>query len=382
MYYVKRAGLVSLACIATVPLALAENKLDVGVVLDGRYKGHDTALSEVEQGFSLGHSELSLSAPIDDMFSGRLTAVLEDHEGSTEVELEEAFVHTTSMPVGLSVTAGRFLSQVGYLNSRHLHEDSFTERPAVYQAMLGGHYFDDGARLNVLLPTPFYWRLGAEVFDGARLNGIEHEDDVGVYTINTKVGGDIGDSQAWQLGLSYLKNRLTDLSHETEESDEHSEEEHEEGGAHEAHDAHLHGAEYAAENLYVADLVWKWAPNGNARERQWVISTEYLRGEDIGVPASGDEYNEGWYFSVVHRFAPQWSVGARYGEVTLHAPHEDHFHEQSLDEAQLSLAWSRSHFSTVRLSYSDQRSDDFEAARDALTLQYTMLLGAHAAHEF
>lgn len=379
MNYTKKAARVSLACLAVASPAFAENNIDVGVVLDGQYKSHDTALSGIEQGFSLGHSELSLAAPIDDMFSGRMTAVLENHEGATEVELEEAFLQTTAMPANVSVTAGRFLSHVGYLNSRHTHEDNFAERPAIYQAMLGGHYFDDGARVNLLLPTPFYWRVGVEAFDGARLAGIEHEEDVGVYTVNSKWGGDIGTTQGWQVGLSFLKNRLVDLAAGHEEE---GEGDHEESEGHDEHEGHEHSAQYSAENVYIADAVWKWAPNGNAKERQWVVSMEYLRGEDINEYATSDDVHEGWYVSVAHRFAPQWSAGARYGEATLQLPHDDHFHEQKLEEAQLSLAWSRSHFSTVRLTYSDQQSDTIDEARDALTLQYTMMMGAHAAHEF
>ncbi|HIB66764.1 MAG TPA: hypothetical protein EYO33_17025, partial [Phycisphaerales bacterium] len=58
---------------------------DVSVTLDGYYKQNETALSHREQGFGLGHTELSLSSPIDDLFSGRLTAVFEEHDGESEV---------------------------------------------------------------------------------------------------------------------------------------------------------------------------------------------------------------------------------------------------------------------------------------------------------
>ncbi len=126
------------------------------MVLDGYYKQNQTALSHRDEGFGLGHTELSLSSPIDDLFEGRLTAVLEDHEGETELELEEAFLQTTGMPYNLSVRGGRFLSQVGYLNSRHLHEDDFVERPAACRALLGSF-----RRWVASEPTPFFWQIGA-----------------------------------------------------------------------------------------------------------------------------------------------------------------------------------------------------------------------------
>lgn len=365
-----RASALALAILPLSALQANELNPNVSVVLDGFYKQNHTALSHRDEGFGLGHSELSLSAPIDDLFEGRLTFVLEDHEGETETELEEAFLQTTGMPYNLSVRGGRFFSQVGYLNGRHLHEDDFVERPAAYRALLGSHYFDDGLRLNLLMPTPFYWQIGAEVFDGGGLS--EGEEDIGVYTVNTRFGGDISASQSWQAGLSYLKNRQL-------HGDEHAEEH---GGEHEEHGHAGHGAEYVGENLYMADLVWKWAPGGNNRQQQLTLSAEYLYADELEENASSSEYHEGWYVSAVYQFAPQWSAGVRHGQVDLKEEHGDHFDDQRLKETDVMLAWSHSHFSTVRLQYTHQEAEGFEKADNSIMLQYVMSFGAHGAHGF
>ena len=367
----------SALALALFPLATIQanqaNELnpDVSVILDGYYKQNQTALSHRDQGFGLGHTELSLSSPIDDLFEGRLTAVLEDHEGETELELEEAFLQTTGMPYNLSVRGGRFLSQVGYLNSRHLHEDDFVERPAVYRALLGSHYFDDGLRLILLLPTPFYWQIVAEAFDGGRLS--EGDEDIGVYTVNTRVGGDLSRSQSWQAGFSYLNNRQT----HSEAHEEHDDHDHEGD-----HCGHSHGAGYTGENLYITDLVWKWAPGGNNRQQQLTLSGEYLYADNLNEHATSNDVHEGWYASAVYQFAPQWSTGARYGQVELQDAHGDHFHHQELKETDVMLAWSRSHFSTVRLQYTHQEAEGFEQADNTVMLQYVMSFGAHGAHGF
>lgn len=94
----------------------------ISAVLDGYYQSGDRALGGREEGFGLGESELAISANIDDLFYGKLTAVIEAHDGETELELEEAFVQTLALPGGLSVRAGRFLSDVGYLNNQHLQD--------------------------------------------------------------------------------------------------------------------------------------------------------------------------------------------------------------------------------------------------------------------
>jgi hypothetical protein len=264
------------------------------------------------------------------------------------VLVEEAYLQTNGLPAGLSVRAGRFLSQVGYLNGRHMHEDDFVERPAVYRALLGSHYYDTGLRVNALLPTPFFWQIGAEAFSGNQLS--EGDDDIGVYTVNTRVGGDLSVSQSWQAGLSYLHNRQT--SAETGEGSHN----HDHGHVHEAGHDHSHGASYTGKNLYIAD--------------------------DLNEFATSDDIHEGWYVSGVHQFAPQWSAGVRYGEADLSEAHGDHFHKQALQETDVMLSWSRSHFSTVRLQYTHQSATGFSQADNTVAVQYVMSLGAHGAHGY
>ncbi|ASJ74402.1 hypothetical protein [Granulosicoccus antarcticus] len=353
----------------TAESAHAENP-ELSFVLDGFFKSEDSALSEQGKGFGLGHTELSLSGAVDDLFSGRLTTVLESHEGDTELDIEEAFFDTVALPYGLGIRAGRFLSQVGYLNSRHTHADSFTERPALYRAFLGSHYFDDGVRLAGLMPVPFFWQLGVEAFNGTALAGGEADPAIGVFTLKSTWGGDLSDASSWQAGVSYLRNRLDAVQEVVEEdADE------------DGHD-HSHDAAYSGENMYLLDFVWKWAPQGNARNSQLTLSGEYLYVDELGDFAQDSDVHKGWYASSVYRFHSQWSAGIRYGEVNLKAAHGDHFHDQSLRETEVMLGWMRSHFSQLRLQYTLQDAEGFEDANDTLSLQYVMTLGAHGAHEF
>lgn len=354
----------------TPTLAAMTLNPDISVVLDGYYSSGHSAMSDRDEGFGLGHTELSLSSPIDDLFEGRLTAVIEEHDGDSELMLEEAFLQTTAMPYGLNMRAGRFLSQVGYLNSRHMHADDFVQRPAVYRALLGGHYFDDGLRVNLLMPTPFYWSVGAEAFDGAQLSGEGGDDTIGVWTATTRIGGDLSASQSWQAGFSWLRNRIAGHGHDDHE-DEHD---HDHG--------HPHGAGYAAENLYITDLVWKWSPDGNPRQRLLTLSGEYFYADELNEYARSGDNHEGWYASAVYRFAPQWSAGLRYGRVDVLDAHGDHFHSQNLKETDVMLAWQRSHFSTLRLQYTHQEGHGFDHIDNTVTLQYVMTFGAHGAHDF
>ncbi len=343
-----------------------------GLVLDGGFSSRDLALGERERGFGLGHTELTASGNIDDRFVGRATAALHAHDGDVEVELEEAFVETLTLPGGLSARGGRFLSQIGYLNEQHPHADDFVTRPLLYRAFLGSHYYDDGLRLNWTAPTALYWRVGIELLSGRQLvPEAVRSRNLGAVSLSTKVGGDIGSSQSWQFGLAVLHNRLDPVLEE------------EEVGALEAEHDHAHGSSYVGRNLFIADAVWKWAPDGNNRERQLRLSAEYARVTKPGAFATRDDFHEAWYLSAVYRFSPQWEAGLRHGQLSVREPHGDHFHDGRLRETAAMIAWKRSHFSVLRLQFTTQRNGaGFADAGNAVMLQYVMSLGGHGAHAF
>lgn len=360
-----------LLCALAGPSSVDAKELnpDISVVLDASYVQKAFALGHGGPGFVPGHNELSLASPIDDLFHGRLTTVVESHEGETELALEEAFVQTRGLGGGVTVKAGRFLSNIGYLNSQHTHDDDFATRPAVYRALLGSHYFDDGLQLGITLPTDIYWRMSVEALQG---NEISQEDSIGLYTFNTKFGGDFSLSHSWQAGFSYMNNRTPAL---VEDDHDHGDDEHDHAG-------HSHGLSYFGEHLYSADLVWKWAPQGNNRQQQVSLSAEYFYVDELNEFATEDDFHEGWYASAVWQFAPQWSTGVRYGEVDLRQPHDDHFHSQSLRESDWMITYAHSHFSKIRLQTLHQSGEGWNDIESAVLLQFVMSFGEHGAHEF
>ena len=141
----------------------------VGAVLDVAHTSRGLALGQREKGLQLGHSDVSASGPLGQALEARFTVAAHAHDGKVEAELEEAYVQTRTLPAGLQVRAGRFPSQIGYLNEQNPHADDFVERPLLYRASLGGHWFDDGVRVNLTLPTAQYWMVGAELFRGRKL---------------------------------------------------------------------------------------------------------------------------------------------------------------------------------------------------------------------
>lgn len=343
-----------------------------GAIIDITAASRELALGQRPRGLALGHSEVAVTGPVGDLLEAQGTLSVHSEDKRVEAEVEEAWLQTRALPAGLQVRAGRFSSQLGYLNEQHSHSDDFVERPLLYRAFLGGHYFDDGVRVNWTAPTDLYLRLGAEWFAGTRLvQEAASPSRRGVVVLSARTGGDLGSSQSWQAGLSYLHNPR-----------EAAVEEHEEEEEGEEHD-HAHGAAFSGRRMWVGELAWKWAPEGNNARQQFRVAYEIARVSGLNRFATRADRHLAQYLSVVWRFAPTWEAGVRHDLLRTRTPDEDQFEDGRLRETALMLAWKPSHAQTLRVQYTHQRSRaGFDEATRALQLQYILSFGAHAAHSF
>ncbi|MGM0563229.1 MAG: hypothetical protein ACQES2_02770 [Pseudomonadota bacterium] len=398
----------------------------ISLILDGRYTDYDEDLSlELpgfiqggeaglpDRGFSTGHNELAMSANIDDRFYGQFNAAIAEHDGETEIELEEAFIETLGLGNGFTVKGGRFFSRIGYLNEKHRHSYNFVDAPLVYQAMLGGKLGDTGLQARWLAPTPFYMELGAELLSGNAFPGGETEDGNNAHAAFVKWGGDIGHSQSWQLGLSYYGNEFAEREPGA----------HGHGGHDDEHGGgdHLEWHQVDGEtDLQGVDFVYKWAPRGNTRDRNLTIYGEFFqRDEKAEVHAAEgaeeaeaelDGEQSGYYLAAVYQFKPKWRVGVRYDQLTADnrfngfvgdedgngtALELEEFEEETglgtdhADDptaATLMLDYSHSHFSRLRLQYTELDTGHGHAgesgSESVVSLQYIVSLGAHGAHRY
>jgi hypothetical protein len=316
------------------------------------------------RGFSLGESEITLSANIDHVLYGAITLA---HPGGEEIEIEEAFIRTTALPWGFTVKGGRFFSGIGYLNEQHAHTHDFADFPLVYRAMLQNQYGDDGVQVRWLAPTDFFLEFGAEAFrgdhfpaGGARRNG------VGSFAFFAHAGDDIGIESSWRVGASFLSTKARDR--ETGEGPD------------------LFNGK---SNIAIVDAVYKWAPDGNPTERNFKLQGEYFfRSEDgdlNGIGYSGTQ--QGFYLQGVYQFMPQWRVGARYDRVWASdtgpllagtvLDNEGHVAKRYSGM----LEYNTSEFGRFRLQYNADQSRPGATDHQGF-LQYTVSIGAHGAHLF
>ncbi|HKJ08120.1 MAG TPA: hypothetical protein VKA76_03435 [Gammaproteobacteria bacterium] len=341
----------------------------------------DSEAGLAEEGPTIGESELTFSANVDDQYYGSLTTAIHSPAGgATEVNIEEAYLEAPRLPAGLGVKFGRFYSGIGYLNSRHRHAWNFADAPLAYRAFLGGQYGDDGVQIRWLAPTDRFIELGGELLRGANFPGGGIGDSrFGARSLFAHTGGDIGISSSWRLGVSRLWSR----PHAREGM---------------ANDAGVAASSFAGDsNLTGVDFVWKWAPAGNPYARNLVVQAELFRRDeagrvtvnDTGMSTAYDGIQYGGYAQAVYQFMPRWRIGARYDwlsadnhgadpSVLTQAGLLDQGHKPS--RYTLMMDFANSEFSRLRLQYDQDRS--LPRTDRQWLFQYVMSLGAHGAHAF
>ncbi len=294
----------------------------IGVVFQGFLNANEGEPGE-EEGFAVGETELIMNANVDDKFAAYLTAALAFEDGESELEIEEAWVESTALPAGLGARFGRMFSGLGYLNSKHSHTWDFTDQPLPYQAFLDGRYVDNGVRLSWLAPTDIFVELSGELMQGEG-----DPSGLGAHTLFANAGGDVGTDHSWLAGLSRLEKDI-------------------------------------GQELTVAHLVWKWSPDGNWKQRNFIFQAEYFENSDVGT-------DEGWYAQAVFQPIPRWRFGARFDALDIAG---DDPQRQSL-----MVDWSNSEFSRLRLQFTNDQTGAGDVNEWAL--QYIHSIGAHGAHTF
>jgi hypothetical protein len=388
------AALLSLPVSAATPVGNSQNPA-ISLVMDGRMSNfgadpHDYELPgfqlgpETEpgaEGFAFHEAELIISGNVDERFYGLLTLAMHAHEGETEVELEEGWIQTLESWGGFTLKAGKLFSRIGYQNEKHPHAWDFADAALVYRAFLANNLKDAGVQVRWVAPTPFFLEVGAEFLRGDAYPAFDAADGgKGIRTAFVKLGGDLNDSHAWQVGLSRLAATAV-------------------GRENESHDpvAEPPVIFTGDSDLTAVDLVWKWAPDGNYKQRNFSFAAEYMRREEAGAVetdfGAGPELGtyagqqSGYYAQAVYQFMPRWRIGARLDRLqsdntvlgfTGTTVLDEDAHDPS--RRSLMLDWSPSEFSRLRLQLNRDRSGPVTDTQ--VILQYIVSLGPHAAHQF
>jgi hypothetical protein len=220
------------------------------------------------RGFSLGESELVLAANIDPNWRGTAILALAPEGG---VNMENAYFESLGLGNGFSFKGGRFYSGIGYLNEQHSHAWDFADAPLAYKAFLGNQLGDDGVQIRWLAPTDLFLEFGAEVGRGRTFPGADNnKNGVSQGAVFAHLGGDVGVSNAWRVGLSWLGSSPKDRRFDDTDSI---------GGA-------VSNSFSGKSRMWIADGIWKWAPDGNSTVRNFKLQGEYFKRREDGTLAS------------------------------------------------------------------------------------------------
>ena len=391
--------------VAVAPASASAFNPEVSLILQGQYAqmknvpdrtitgfwpagGHDDHGKGVStRGFSLNHTELIFSAGIDPYWRGQAILAVQDEA----VEVEEAWFQSLAIGRGVGLKGGRYRSGIGYLNEQHPHQWDFANAPLMYDALFGqeASYREDGLQLKWLAPTPVFVEFGAEVGRGANFPGTDsNKNGAGAWAAYVHVGDDLGVANNWRTGLSYLKTS---------------------SGDREADFVDINGLQAQGRfngdtATWIADFVWKWAPDGNPKYRNFKFQSEYFVRKDKGeltcmdeggvgnacaTPVTGDydTRQSGWYAQGVYQFTPEWRAGLRYDQLDSGRQNlgvnaaslvvQDYKPKRAT--AMVDYSWSE--FSRVRLQYAQDKSMA-GITDNQWIVQYIMSLGAHGVHKF
>ena len=339
----------------------------------------------LQRGFTLPNEEIFLDGAVDPYFKGVADIVFKlDQDNATEVELEEVYLTTSSLPWNLQAKAGQFFSEFGRINQQHPHAWDFVDQPLVIGRMFGPEGLrNPGARLSWLVPTPFYSEvfLTAQNSHGDTAFSFRNTEDALfgrtpvdrpvrnpgdlLYVPRYVASYDLTDSQTIVAGVSGAFGPNA-------------------------------SATDTRTQIYGADLYWKWKPpwqsggfpflswQTEALGRRYEAGAGLLERADMATVALPREtlFDWGVYSQLLYGFRPRWVAGLRgdwvSGDRGTFSPDENR-----ADRFRVSpdLTFYPTEFSKLRLQYNydhgQLRGDD-----SSVWMQVEFLLGSHAAHKF
>ena len=339
-----------------------------------------------QRGFNARNFELALDGAVDPYFEGFANIVFKlDNQNQTEVEVEEAFGQTTSLPYGLQAKAGQFFTAFGRINPTHPHTWDFVDAPLVQGLMLGPDGLRGvGAQIAWVIPAPFYAQalLAVQNGQGGTGHSFRNPGDSGTFFDRQTI-----DRQTAALSDLVFAPRLeasVDLTPNQTLL----------GGVSAAFGPNDTGSNTSTQ-IYGIDLFYKWKPanaEGGWPFVKWqseamIRKYEAGQGLDDTFPAAETFHDWGAYSQIVWGFHKGWSAGLR-GDYVHMEPSDLTSDPQRQSRYRLStdLTWYPSEFSKFRLQYNYDmlKSNDFLPSSDenSIFLMYEIALGAHGAHKF
>ncbi len=357
--------------------ALEQNKsylpslIDMSLIFDGvATAGNKTdtlslgAHDPKELGFHFQQLEFAFSGNVDPTFRFEGSVVLLPEE----IEVEEAFITTLSLPANLQIRAGKFLTRFGKLNNTHPHSWFFVEQPLSNGVFFGGEGNRGlGTELSLLTPLPWYaeW-IGSVTDDNSsahkhdteeasslpelELHGEEKPADIiehFSYTAAIKQFFPFNDNHSLFWGVSWQTTPKNENDIQT--------------------------------SLLGTDVYFRYKPVDSSNRTSVTAHNEWiLRITDTSNPK--DEW--GMFSQVIWQINQNYETALRYEYVSnLENDTVMNEHLNLQQRASWQFTFYPSHFSRIRIqnNYSIPKSSD---SFWTMMLSFEILTGSHGAHNY
>ncbi|PYJ22324.1 MAG: hypothetical protein DME92_03960, partial [Verrucomicrobia bacterium] len=381
----------------TQPITIGGGKNYMNISLDGLFalaysSARDLDNIEVgdhdpqQRGFNARNIELAFDGAVDPYFEGFANIVFKlDNDNETEVEVEEAFMQTTSLPFNLQLKAGQFFAAFGRLNPTHPHTWDFADTPLVNGLFLGPDGLRGvGAQGSWTLPLPWYSQLIFASQNGRGSTGFSFRNpgDDGMFFDRITTDREARGLQDF-VWIPRFENSFNLSDTQTVLA-----------GVSGAFGSNETGADSRTQ-IYGADLLYKWKSShaeGGFPFVKWQTEFMYRRfqaghGADDSFPVAETFHDWGLYSQVLWGFKKGWVAGIRGDYVHMQdSEFTDDLDRQSRWRISANLTWYPTEFSKIRLQYNQDflERNFFLSAREveSVFLQWEFILGSHGAHKF
>ena len=316
--------------------------------IPGFIKGDAEIPFNKDRGFNFNYAEVVMSSTVDPYFDAFAIFHLE----SDTFEIEEAYVRTRTLPLGLKVKAGKFKSDFGRINSIHQHAWNFDSQPIVYESFVGPESISDpGIQLQWVAPTDTYLMAGVEALQGTNDRSFGDTEQNNLYIGYLKSSIDVGDNLSILGGVSLAHGKNT-TANETD--------------------------------IYGADLTLR-EELGSYSSLVW--QSEYLyRNKDIG---DSNDKQAGLYSELVYHKDKNWAGGIRYDAIVQNdtdlVSNYAGVDTDNLDRYTAMLEYKPFPMSRLRVQYTYDRTKVIDGLRKDISevvFSLNIAAGAHSAHSY
>src|SRR5437667_1209617 len=381
----------------TQPITIGGGKNYMNISLDGLFalaysSARDLHNIEVgdhdpqQRGFNARNTELAFDGAVDPYFEGFANIVFKlDNDNETEVEVEEAFMQTTSLPFNLQLKGGQFFAAFGRLNPTHPHTWDFADTPLVNGLFLGPDGLrGGGAQTSWTLPLPWYSQLIFASQNGRGSTGFSFRNpgDDGMFFDRITTDREARGLQDF-VWIPRFENSFNLSDTQTVLA-----------GVSGAFGSNETGANSRTQ-IYGGDLFYKWKSShaeGGFPFVKWQTEVMYRhfeagRGVDQSFPVAETFHDWGLYSQVLWGFHKGWVAGLRGDYLHIqNSAFTDDPDRQTRSRVSANLTWYPTEFSKIRLQYNHDflEPNEFLAGRDvdSVFLQFEFILGSHGAHKF